>query len=230
MQEREIAGQMQKVLQWKFQLLLVMLLMLYAVLPFFEISLLLDLGTSFVLVFAISAASGSKRLFISFTVLAILAITAMWAAHWIPGTAIVVAANGLNLLFLIIVTAAILSQVFRAEVVTLESVAGAICAYLFIGLMWAEVYSIIETVSPGSFSSGAVGTAGIASPRMQVSHFTYFSFVTMTTLGYGDVTPVSRPAQTLATLEAIIGQMYVAVLIARLVSQQVSSKEDRKTT
>ena len=149
---------------------------------------------------------------------AVLAITAMWTAHWIPGTAIVVTANGLNLLFLIIVTAAILSQVFRAEVVTRESVAGAICAYLFIGLMWAEVYSIIEIVSPGSFSSGAVGTAGIASARMQVSHFTYFSFVTMTTLGYGDVTPVSRPAQTLATLEAIIGQMYVAVLIARLVT------------
>lgn len=230
MHEREMPGWIQTVLQWKFQLLLVTLLLLFAVVPFFEVSFLLDLVTSFILIVAISAASGSKRLFIVCAVLALLAIAAIWTAHWIPGAAIVVTANSLNLLFFFIVTTAILSQVFRSDIITRETVAGAICVYLLIGLMWAEVFSLIETVSPGSFSSGAVGPAGIPSARMQVGHFTYYSFVTMSTLGYGDITPLSRPARSLATLEAILGQLYLAVLIARLVSQQGSSKDVKKIT
>jgi len=228
MHEREMTGRIQAVLQWKFQLLLVTLLLLFAVVPFFEVSFLLDLVTSFILIVAISAASGSKRLFIVCAVLALLAIAAIWTAHWIPGSAIVVTANCLNLLFFVIVTVVILSQAFRARTITRETVAGAICAYLLIGLMWAEVFSIIENVSPGSFSSGAVGPAGIPSARMQVGHFTYYSFVTMTTLGYGDITPLSRPARSLATLEAIIGQLYLAVLIARLVGQHGSSRDVKK--
>jgi hypothetical protein len=92
---------------------------------------------------------------------------------------------------------------------------------------WSGFFSIIETVRPGSFSSVAVisdKASIVQSARLQVSRFSYFSFVTLSTLGYGDITPLSRLARNLAALEAISGQLYLAVLISRLVSQQGAIK------
>jgi hypothetical protein len=97
--------------------------------------------------------------------------------------------------------------------------------------MWADVFSVLETVQPGSFSSvgAALDTAStVESARLQVAQFSYFSFVTLTTLGYGDITPLSRPARNLAALEAVFGQLYLAVLVARLVSQQGTTKSKSK--
>jgi hypothetical protein len=114
--------------------------------------------------------------------------------------------------------------VFRSREITTESLAGAICAYLLIGALWADVFSILETVRPGSFSSVTAtsdAVTAVESARLQVAQFSYFSFVTLSTLGYGDITPLTRPARNLAALEAIFGQLYLAFLIARLVSQKV---------
>jgi hypothetical protein len=88
--------------------------------------------------------------------------------------------------------------------------------------MWAHVFSIVENVSPGSFADNSIEANAAAGPepmRDQADRFTYFSFVTLTTLGYGDITPLSRSARNLTALEAIFGQLYLAVLIARLVGQ-----------
>jgi hypothetical protein len=70
------------------------------------------------------------------------------------------------------------------------------------------------------------GLGAAAAARGQISHFAYYSFVTLSTLGYGEVTPITRPARSLAALEAIVGQLYLAILIARLVSQHLSSSSD----
>lgn len=87
---------------------------------------------------------------------------------------------------------------------------GAICVYFMIGLLWALIFSTLELLQPGSFQMPqGQGT--------ELSHFSYYSYVTLTTLGYGDITPISPPARSLALLEAIMGPLYIAVLIARLV-------------
>jgi voltage-gated potassium channel Kch len=84
--------------------------------------------------------------------------------------------------------------------------------------MWAFAYMILELVVPGSFSQPG------GSIRAETMRFEYFSFITITTLGYGDITPLSNRASALALLEALIGQIYLVVLVAWLVGMYVSRK------
>ncbi len=96
---------------------------------------------------------------------------------------------------------------------------GALSVYLLIGIAFAWVYHAIFLVFPDSFS-------GITAQGAQLSSFDYFSFVTLTTLGYGDISPTNELAGSMATLEAIIGQVYLTVLVARLVGMQISQSPD----
>jgi voltage-gated potassium channel len=111
--------------------------------------------------------------------------------------------------------AAMLTRVLRDERVTLNTVYGAVCVYFLLVLFWAFIFILIEHVEPGSFS-------GIGSAGEEVSDFLYFSMVTQTTLGYGDITPVSGLPRSLAALEAFIGQVFLVATVARLVSLQVA--------
>jgi len=106
---------------------------------------------------------------------------------------------------------------------TSEKIFGARCAYVFIGLLFALIFAHLEYRDPGSFYiSNDLLAERAANESSQLNVFTYFSFVTMTTLGYGDVTPISEHARTLAWLEALIGQLYLAVMVAGLVAVHIS--------
>lgn len=98
--------------------------------------------------------------------------------------------------------------------VTGETLWAAINVYMLLGLMFAFLYGAVFSLAPGAFSGGVLENADGEVTKSMV----YFSFVTMTTLGYGDITPSIQPAATLAYVQALIGQLYVAILIARLVS------------
>ena len=117
----------------------------------------------------------------------------------------------------------ILSYVFREKEVTNNVIYGVIVVYLFIGVMWAFIYSLTESIHPGSFS--------IADGQINVgrSLFVYYSFVTLTTLGYGDITPLTAPANSITILEAITGQLFLAILIARLVGIHVVQSMNEKS-
>ncbi len=110
----------------------------------------------------------------------------------------------------------VLGQTFRAGPVTFHRIQGAIAAYLLLGVIWADAYSLVELVRPGSFSAPA---DVLVNPR----GWLYFSFMTLTTVGYGDVLPVHPAARSLAMLEAVTGPLYIAILLARLVSVAVPS-------
>jgi len=114
----------------------------------------------------------------------------------------------------------VLNRVFRAGPITVQRIEGAVAVYLLFGLMWAEVYEFLELLNPGAFQipSGAAGASDRFSPLL------YFSFITLTTLGYGDIVPVHPVARSLAMVEALTGQLYPAILIARLVSMEIASK------
>jgi len=120
----------------------------------------------------------------------------------------------------------LLNQVFRAGPVTAHRVRGAVAVYLLIGLTWAFIYQLIALVIPGAMSFPASMAAQPGEPEYE-SSLTYFSFVTMTTLGYGDIVPVSPVARVFVIMEALIGQLYPATLLARLVSLEISGKGDR---
>jgi voltage-gated potassium channel len=219
------------VTKWRFQLLLVVLLSLYAVVPFLEGRWFSDLVGTAVTVFAVASVSEKRGLLAVFSLLAVAIIAGTWYAHWFPNYSIALSVHLLGVLFLALVVGAILAHVFKSTRITRETIAGAVCAYLLIGAMWAHVFSVLENVSPDSFADNSIEMEAASSPepmRDQADRFTYFSFVTLTTLGYGDITPMTRAAKNLAALEAIFGQLYLAVLIARLVGQQTLGDKERE--
>jgi hypothetical protein len=103
--------------------------------------------------------------------------------------------------------------VFRAGRVTVDRLEGAVCIYLLLGYLWANAYVSLEHWMPGSFRFAIeLGDA----PGALFRHLTYFSYVTLTTLGYGDTVPVSNQAYSLAILESICGVLFMGILVARL--------------
>jgi hypothetical protein len=123
----------------------------------------------------------------------------------------------------------ILADVLRGHRLTTEKIIGAVVAYLLIGMTWSLAYMLVEVVQPGSFRVPEDVAALLASnPRESPwSIFVYYSFVTLTTLGYGDITPVGTMARTLSWMESVVGPLFLAILIARLVAIQVAEGKDR---
>jgi hypothetical protein len=117
---------------------------------------------------------------------------------------------------------------FRARQVTADTINAALCVYLLLGIVWAFAYSLVDTLEPGSFKCSAL-EEGEAFMQLKETSFypLYYSLVTLTTLGYGDIVPVSRAASMLAVLEAMTGQVYLAVLVARLVGLHVAQARGR---
>ena len=111
-------------------------------------------------------------------------------------------------------------QVIFGVEVSANRIVGVICVYLLLGVIWALAYSIVELMSPGSFAGFEAW-----SDRGWDSEWLYFSFVTMTTLGYGDLLPISATARVLAYLQAVFGQFYIAILVAGLVGVFIARRE-----
>lgn len=105
----------------------------------------------------------------------------------------------------------LLGYVFSRESMTSDKLYGAAASYLMVGVLWAYLYGITQHFFPGAFSAG-----GSVMAQVPGVDLIYFSFSTLTTTGFGDIAPVHRIARTLATLEAVLGTLYVAILIARL--------------
>lgn len=137
--------------------------------------------------------------------------------------AFVVAAS--TIAFLCFLIALVMKDVVGGRRHIGEKVTGAIVAYLLLGLVWTFIYALIELLRPGSFDvSGAmVAWFNSQSQESPTSIFLYYSFVTLTTLGFGDISPVSDAARTFTWLEAVVGQLFIAVTIARLVGIHASS-------
>jgi hypothetical protein len=194
---------------------------------------LLQLLLTVVFLGALNAVSEGKRSFRIGLVLLLSAIAATWASHFLPGNG-TLASLGLVLgaVFLAYTIFHIFGYVFRARRVTSEVLFGALSLYLLIGLVFAITFTIVEFWQPGSLSlPGGASGAGLSDPG-QFSAISYFSFVTLTTLGYGDIWPRTPIARSLVTLEAVMGQLFLVVLIARLVALHVlhgaeGASEDR---
>ncbi len=124
-----------------------------------------------------------------------------------------------DFLFLLLIISIALQQVIFSDQINLHNVAGAACVYLLLGIIWAVMYYFINIVVPGSFKGNLPFDV-----HLQLNDFIYYSFVTLTTLGYGDIVPLSATARSLAFMEAIFGQFYMAILVAGLVSIHISNK------
>jgi hypothetical protein len=130
-------------------------------------------------------------------------------------------ADFLTVLFLVLVAMLILTHVLRDEKVSNEKIFGALSVYLLLGVIGAILFIMVDLLVPGSFRFGQGAPRG--------AEMVYYSFVTLTTLGYGDIVPVSPSARALATLEALTGQLYLTVLVARLVALHITHSSRRRS-
>ena len=183
--------------------------------------LIVSILFSLVLLSAVLAVAESKRVLLIAIVLAIPAIAGRWINHFRPDLVPPALFLVSGLLLMIFVIANLIRFVLRAPSVNTEVLCASISAYLMLGLMWTLAYWLVDQLTPGgafSFNTNA-GTRSM-------DGFTgfYFSFITLSTVGYGDITPVSRIARWLAAMEAMTGLLYVTVLIARLVALYSSPK------
>ena len=103
-----------------------------------------------------------------------------------------------------------------------DAIFGVVCGYLLLGIIWTLLYSAVEAAFPGSFAAPASGLGKGVATRADRSTLSYYSFITLATVGYGDVTPITPLARTLAWMEAITGQFYLAILVAGLVGFKVT--------
>ena len=152
-----------------------------------------------------------------------------------------VVSDATNLVLLGFITYRIVRDVLSHDHVTADTVRGTLCVYLLLGFVWWSAYSLIDAVDPHAFKisselaaidvpihEGELAAAAAAREEGK-TRLLYFSFVTLTTLGYGDITPVNPKALSLSVLEAIVGQLFVAVTIARAVGMHAAASRDRKT-
>ena len=200
----------------RFQLLLGSLVGLIMVSPLLEPDswgdFALAISFTLVLIAAVFAVVDSRRTRISAIVLAGVWIVVRYAGLFSDSDALVATSQVVLVPFLFLVGYHVLRAVVQAKAVSLDVVAGGVAVYLMFAVIWAVTFSVIEFQAPGSFSF-AVG------PDLAVwNQLLYFSLTTITTLGYGDIHPLTPLAQIWSTMEAATGVIYMAVLMARLVS------------
>src|SRR5271163_4986852 len=175
-----------------------------------------DLMFSVLLISGVAIAWGQRRLFILSSCVAAVALGVRWAAWWIRTDEFELWRDITALVSVALICCVLLSQIFRSGIVTSARVQGGVAVYLLLGLGWAHCYHIANRLTPGSFQS-SVGSF------FSVVEWYYYSFATLTTLGYGDIVPIKPVSRSLAIGEALTGQLYLTVLIARLVALEVMS-------
>jgi hypothetical protein len=216
---------MQENHQFRFSFVLAAMLVYWLIAPllqqFLGMRVLTDIFFSATLISAVYAVSKIRSHAAVASVLALPMLVAVWLQYLGYQPALDLVASIFQTFFFGYAGWLIVSAVLRASSVSREVIAAAIVVYMFLGMIWAGFYSTLELLIPGAF----LLPEGMAGPTSQ--HFGYFSFTTLTTLGYGDITPLSKAARSAATLEALIGQIYLAVLIARLVGIHASQSSRR---
>ncbi|HMO83784.1 MAG TPA: potassium channel family protein [Lacipirellulaceae bacterium] len=157
-------------------------------------------------------------------IVAIGAIVSLCAANLVPGrndSVFAVIAHLLTALLFALVLWDIVREILAGHS-TGDAILAALCGYLLLGIVWSLLYETVNTAVPGSFRVATSAGSDDAAAVADRSDLGYYSFITLATVGYGDIVPVTRLARTLAWIEAVTGQFYIAVLVAGLVGLKVT--------
>ena len=182
---------------------------------------LLRLLAAAAFVSGVYAVSDKRAQWLTALALAIPAVALNTALALRPDAQIAVPMLVFTILFLVLTLVSLLRAVARAERVTPDTIYGSLSVYLLMAITWAALYSLLVTIHPGAIVMDA---ARHPNQRMDWFDCVFYSFLTLTSQGNGDMVPVTEQARSLSILEAVSGTMYVAILMARLVSLYSSGK------
>jgi len=181
---------------------------------------------SLVLLSALAAVSADKWTFRIGLLIVIPAMGGAWVAAVLEHLPLQIASEVLTILFFTYLAVAILHDIFRKPMVDVESIFAAVAVYMLMAYIFALVYSVIDMVDPGSFNIPDHLLAEQAGdPNTGQGVFSYFSMVTLTTLGFGDIGPISPAARSAVMLEAVFGQLYLVTMVARLVGLYAGERQ-----
>ena len=205
--------------------LLVALGLLFITLPFVDDlrdgDLIESALLTLVMISAVRAVGGRRRAHIIALALVVPALTGKWVNHFrpdlMPPAVFIVGA----ILFFGFVVANLLRFIVRAPRVDANVLCAGVAGFLMLGLLWMPAYILVARLNPSAFSVPAA--SGVGGTLTGFDAF-YFSFITLCTIGYGDITPASKVARMLAVMEGITGLFYMAVLVSRLVSMHSSAQ------
>ncbi len=223
-------------IRFKFRTLLIFLFLLFVTDPIlkefgrFGLSLL-DILFTVALLTALYSISGNRTLLIVGISLIAPIFFLGWTDYARTSFSLVLVAYALGIVFFGFVAASILIHILSENEVTMDLIYGSACVYFMIAIVWSIGYGFIELLMPGSFKiSGEVFTRAdhVGHYAFLNDNFSYYSFVTLTTLGYGDIVPMSPVAKSISALEAVFGQLYIALLVARLVGLYISQSMEAK--
>jgi len=207
----------------KFFGLLISLLTLFVMGSLFDhgtvLRIAMNVSLMFVLIFSVLLVSNSKIKLIAAIILASPLLYTLFEGNMSESAVLSYFEVATALAFFVYILAILVENVFGSRRISTDIIVGSICIYFLMCILWAFLYMLVALTFPNSFN--------IDSSLMSfqnLNDFIYYSIVTITTLGYGDILPLSRPARTLAALEAIVGQIYLTVLIARIVGIHLSQR------
>ena len=212
--------------QGKFLSLLIAILLYLGIIPlidrFIRVKFLIDILFSVVLLSAIFAVSQKKHHGVIALALGVPMLAMYWVEKFILTDRLWVLSHLLAAVFLGYTIIRMLNFIFTQSRVTRNVLFAAIIVYLLMGLTWAQLYQVLNHLQPGTFEITGIQTQN---PNLVL---VYYSYVTLTTLGYGDISPLTDLGYSLAILEAILGQLYLAVLVARLVGLHIAHTGSRR--
>jgi voltage-gated potassium channel len=223
-----------KVRNWyterRFSLLLLAQVLVFAVHPMLHGfgfgSWLYDLFITLVFLAAFLVVFNRKGRRLAALVLGVPTVVANWTGYVLPGLPAQPLALTFHLfstVFLGFAVVTILQTIYESKAVTTDGLAGAFGGYLLAGVAFAHLFTSLEIAAPGSFHLPAeVQQSELQDGNQRREIFNYYSFITLTTVGYGDIYPVSHSARSLACTEAIVGQFYIAVVMALLIGQRLA--------
>ena len=177
-----------------------------------------DALVSLMLVSGAAAVADRPRAVLIVSVITVPALLVRWTSWLFPTAELAVWREISTLATLAVLGCVVLALVLRPGPITTRRIEGAIAVYLLLGFTFAQVYELVALWDPGAFTGTVDGRGSLP--------WTYYSFVTLTTMGYGDIMPVHPLARAVAVLEALTGQLYLAIMLARLVSLELRSRRD----
>lgn len=200
--------------------------------PFFNNSptsqLLFNLSFSLILLTSLYTISITKKQFRIGAFFMLPPLITRWITYFSKSHTDIVIYHIVTFLFLSFIIFALCRLIFNAKKVNMNLVYGATCIYIILGITWAIVFALIDYLIPTAFSgveSGMLSRGYLDPLTFRFENLLYYSYVTLTTLGYGDITPLAPGVKFLSVIEAIIGQLYLATVIARILGLYLTQKK-----
>jgi hypothetical protein len=206
--------------QERYLILMVLIMAMLVLGPILEgfvaIRIIIDVFLTAIVLCMLSMVSHKKRLVQIGLLLSIVMLILLWLKYFSNYDVIAAVSMLIGAVFTILVTAYTVAFIVNSKTVTREVVYAAMLVYLLLAQLWALVYTFLYLIEPASFN--------LPQGQGDFLVFEYYSFVTLTTLGFGDITPLTKIAKAFSVLEAVVGQLYLVVVVAWFVGMHVSRR------